>query len=379
MTFLNQCLRPGSSIEGIVGPNNMSFGRPPVCVLRLGDYYNCKVIINNIDFSYEQPFWDLNPEGIGAQPWVVRVSMQMYIVGGMSLGGPLSQLQNAVSFNYFANTELCEPDRAKPTVPTTLTTTQEEIIPNDSGIGDGDDDNDEIIIQNNSGVGNNPEQTNNSEVVVTNDENEIMWTGFINSGTLTNTYDASQADPLNLADPGFAIPSANYEGMFRCTATLQRVGTGNQYKISWSYAVATTQIKQKVVNLLDPSDLNYSDPFTWESVGIGDNMTYNTEVFEDTTECIKDNKAGCTVLLQQMKTLAFKVEDFYQEWYNLYWGDMWAEGSTPPDLPSFKLNFCYSVSTGDPHSNSTFDECLTNPTGNKLETDGTAVINIIKT
>jgi len=115
MTFLNQCLRPGPSINSTVGPNNMAFGRPPISVLRLGDFYHCKVVINNIDFSYEQPFWDLNPEGIGAQPWIVRVSMQMFIVGGMSLSGPLSQLQNAVSFNYFANTEICEPDRANPT------------------------------------------------------------------------------------------------------------------------------------------------------------------------------------------------------------------------------------------------------------------------
>jgi hypothetical protein len=376
MTFLNQCLRPGSSIEGIVGPNNMSFGRPPVCVLRLGDYYNCKVIINNIDFSYEQPFWDLNPEGIGAQPWVVRVSMQMYIVGGMSLGGPLSQLQNAVSFNYFANTELCEPDRAKPTVPTTITTTQEEIITTD----DGDDDDDEIIILNNSGIGNNPDQTNNSEVV-TNDENEIMWTGFLNSGILTNTYDRSQADPSNSADPGFGIPSANYEGMFRTTATLQRVGTGNQYKISWSYAVATTQIKQRIL-AVNISGCNPCNPDTWENVNIGDNVTHHTEVFEDTTDCIKDNKAGCSVLLQQMVDIGNKIQDYYEGWYNLYWGDMRAttgSGLTDPeDLPSFKLKFCYSMGTGDPHSNSTWDTCLTNPTGNYVETDQYGTITMRK-
>tara|TARA_R110001583_G_scaffold49540_3_gene155071 strand:+ start:22873 stop:27186 length:4314 start_codon:yes stop_codon:yes gene_type:complete len=395
MTFLNQCLRPGSSIEGIVGPNNMSFGRPPVCVLRLGDYYNCKVIINNIDFSYEQPFWDLNPEGIGAQPWVVRVSMQMYIVGGMSLGGPLSQLQNAVSFNYFANTELCEPDRAKPTVPTTITTTQEEIIPNDSGIGDGDDD-DEITILNNSGIGDeivNSSGTGNAAVTGNNStpevivEDEVMWTGFIASGTLTNTFDLTQTPGLTQPqDGGVSINDSSYTNAFRTTATLQRVGTENQYKIAWSYAVATTQImaetqaKDAITGaLLYQTNTNLITTPLMETnpVGVGDNVTHYTEVFEDTTDCIKDDKAGCSVLLTKMIEVGDAIEAYYHTWFDDNYQYMTTDSRT--HKPLMKIKYCYSMSTGDPHSNSTFDGCLTDPTGTNLETDGTAVRNISKT
>ena len=113
LTFLQQCLRPGETIptvtkQGtqIVDADNTAFGPPPICVLRIGDFYHSKIFFDSISFSYDPLLLDMNPEGIGAQPWLVRVSMQMFIVGGMSLEGPLSQLQNATSFNYFANTEI---------------------------------------------------------------------------------------------------------------------------------------------------------------------------------------------------------------------------------------------------------------------------------
>ena len=108
-------------------------------------------------------------------------------------------------------------------------------------------------------------------------------------------------------------------------------------------------------------------------------MTHNTEVFEDTTDCIKDNKAGCSVLLQQMITLGNNIQDYYEGWYNDNYSYLtaWRLGDptnpnpavpTPP-TPDFRLKFCYSMGTGDPHSNSTWDTCLTNPTGNYVETD----------
>ena len=53
--------------------------------------------------------YDLNPEGIGVQPMIANVSMNFKYIGGQGLEGPVSELQNALSNNYFANTELYEP------------------------------------------------------------------------------------------------------------------------------------------------------------------------------------------------------------------------------------------------------------------------------
>jgi hypothetical protein len=45
----------------------------------------------------------MNPEGFGMQPMIANISMQLKVIGGQSLSGPISVLQNAVSFNYYAN------------------------------------------------------------------------------------------------------------------------------------------------------------------------------------------------------------------------------------------------------------------------------------
>jgi hypothetical protein len=86
--------------------NNLAFGRPPVCILRIGDFYNTKIIIESVAVSYEPLVWDLNPEGIGIQPMIVDVTMSFEMIGGMGLKGPVEELQNALSFNYYANTEI---------------------------------------------------------------------------------------------------------------------------------------------------------------------------------------------------------------------------------------------------------------------------------
>jgi hypothetical protein len=85
--------------------NNLAFGRPPVCILRLGDFYYTKVIIHNLDIRYETP-WDLNTEGIGVMPMIANVSISFNFIGGSSLAGPIDRLQNALSFNMYANTEV---------------------------------------------------------------------------------------------------------------------------------------------------------------------------------------------------------------------------------------------------------------------------------
>ena len=112
LTFLQQCTRQGPQLIDINSPQNMIFGRPPICVLKIGDFYHTKIVIDSVNFSFEPVQWDLNPEGIGVQPMVVKVDMGFKFIGGSSLGGPIKQLQNAVSFNFFANTGIYNTARA---------------------------------------------------------------------------------------------------------------------------------------------------------------------------------------------------------------------------------------------------------------------------
>jgi hypothetical protein len=90
-------------------PNNLAFGRPPVCILRIGDFYHTKIIIENLNFSFEPLVWDLNPEGVGVQPMIANVTMSFKFIGASTLMGPLNKLQNALSFNYFANAQVYDP------------------------------------------------------------------------------------------------------------------------------------------------------------------------------------------------------------------------------------------------------------------------------
>jgi hypothetical protein len=93
-------------VEVGVQPQNLSFGRPPICILRIGDFFHTKVAINTLSITYDGPKWDTNPEGIGVQPMIATVSLSIDLIGGHSLVGPINRLQNAVSFNYYANTEM---------------------------------------------------------------------------------------------------------------------------------------------------------------------------------------------------------------------------------------------------------------------------------
>ena len=110
LTFLHQCTRQGSTVGGsdtIPGTAyNLAFGRPPVCVLRIGDFYYTKIIINGLNITYDNTQWDLNPEGIGVMPMFAKIDIDFTFLGGSDLAGPISRLQNAVSFNYYANTSV---------------------------------------------------------------------------------------------------------------------------------------------------------------------------------------------------------------------------------------------------------------------------------
>jgi outer membrane protein OmpA-like peptidoglycan-associated protein len=123
LTFLQQCMRPGDTIPTIQKDStgrvtrvyndafNTAFGAPPVCVLRIGDFYHTKIVINSLSIRYEPLMLDMNPEGIGVQPMIADISLSFNFIGGEGLKEPVAKLQNALSFNYYANTEMYD-DRA---------------------------------------------------------------------------------------------------------------------------------------------------------------------------------------------------------------------------------------------------------------------------
>jgi len=123
LVFLNQCVRPGRTIptrgeqpDTFLKDKdafNTNFGTPPVLVLRIGDFYHTKIIPNGLQISYEN-LWDFNPDGIGFQPMIAKVTLNFNMIGGHGLQGPVEKLQNALSFNYYANTEMYD-ERAEET------------------------------------------------------------------------------------------------------------------------------------------------------------------------------------------------------------------------------------------------------------------------
>ena len=94
LTFLHQCTRQGNAIKkigtnGSTSSANSVFGKQPVCVLRIGDFFNTRIIVENVAFTYEDNLWDMNPEGFGMQPMIANISMQLKVIGGQSLSGPI--------------------------------------------------------------------------------------------------------------------------------------------------------------------------------------------------------------------------------------------------------------------------------------------------
>lgn len=111
LTFLHQCTRQGAARRhdvqidknGTLRARNSVFGRQPICILRVGDFFYTKVIIESVNIDYNETTWDMNPEGFGMQPMLAHITLQVKLIGGQSLKGPIDALQNAVAFNYYAN------------------------------------------------------------------------------------------------------------------------------------------------------------------------------------------------------------------------------------------------------------------------------------
>jgi hypothetical protein len=100
---LQQITRPGSTDDRInqIGGNSV-FGKMPVIVVRLYDFIYSKAICRSINFSFDDATWDFNPEGMGAIPMSCNVTMDMALIGGQSLSGPIDKLQTADDFNFLA-------------------------------------------------------------------------------------------------------------------------------------------------------------------------------------------------------------------------------------------------------------------------------------
>jgi len=173
LTFLQQCVRPGDtiptrsidgSLNSSIDAKNTSFGTPPVLVLRIGDFVNTKIIPGTLSITFDDNTLDLNPEGIGVQPMIATVSLSFNYIGGQGIKGPVEQLQNALSFNFYANTEFYD-DRAIFTVTDEDPDEQRFIRENDDLIGQtqGTGSNNPIVEQNN--VNNTQNAGNDGETI----------------------------------------------------------------------------------------------------------------------------------------------------------------------------------------------------------------------
>lgn len=101
--FLHQLTRP-SKLNNITDINNTVFGRMPVFIIRYGDFIHSKAIAKSINFDISEATWDLNPEGMGAIPLMCTVTMDLALLGGQSLAGPIDKIQTANDSNFIANT-----------------------------------------------------------------------------------------------------------------------------------------------------------------------------------------------------------------------------------------------------------------------------------
>ena len=121
LTFLQQCTRQGPTISISGGKvdsesdaylryaGNLAFGRPPYCVLRIGDFFYTKICITSLSIDYDSGSglqWDLNPEGAGVQPMFANININFNFIGGQDIEGPVARLQNAISHNYYANASI---------------------------------------------------------------------------------------------------------------------------------------------------------------------------------------------------------------------------------------------------------------------------------
>lgn len=79
MEFLSQCTRPSRSEIS----NGFQFINPPVCHIKLGDWFNYDVVINSVSYNYEDVPWTFDKDfNSRVQPMWSNVTIQFNIVSG---------------------------------------------------------------------------------------------------------------------------------------------------------------------------------------------------------------------------------------------------------------------------------------------------------
>lgn len=207
LTFLQQCTRQGHTVSNSeTGGNlattagNLSFGRMPVCVLRIGDFINTRILIRDMSISYSENGmqWDLNPEGAGVQPMYAKINLGIVMLGGQSLDAPITRLQNAVTFNYYANTGVYDDRADRATYAGDGKIKYQHLFNTNGNINNATAEETEVV----EGLGNGDEtEGRNDEIVVVNPEGEEEYppiTGDTTEAYLKNLYE-SRPCPENIA------------------------------------------------------------------------------------------------------------------------------------------------------------------------------------
>tara|TARA_R110002020_G_scaffold196775_2_gene397758 strand:+ start:6760 stop:11784 length:5025 start_codon:yes stop_codon:yes gene_type:complete len=248
LTFLNQCVRPGATIPtklptGELDTNtdakNTSFGAPPVCVLRIGDFYHTKIVIQQLSISYDENLFDINPEGIGVQPMIASVNLTFNYIGGQGLKGPVERLQNALSFNYYGNTEMYD-KRAVFTVTDEDPDEQAWLEANQDLIGQiGEDLDDVAADEENTDTSSQDGQTIGDRVDVT--QTASGETGFIKYKQVFNEYAIKSADYLQATSRELeAVMTTRNYGLLQVLMAERKFTTGT-YTISTGTGASTDQ------------------------------------------------------------------------------------------------------------------------------------------
>jgi hypothetical protein len=220
-----------------------------------------------MSLDFDPLVWDLNPEGVGVQPMIANVTISFAFIGGSSLEGPINKLQNAVSYNFFANTEIYDAraDRIK---------IKEGLQANDEGKGYGELVPGEKVNspktpleepQNKVGLSNNTnDSTNNQEVEANNEANKTENT------QVDSSNDISLLTMLNA--------NIQNEGDINTpTNVVIRIGKNEQEELSQDYKVTNIKLQDTI------GSSNY-------------NIPVNSTFVKDSSEVIIDGTEGVSAL-----------------------------------------------------------------------------------
>jgi len=97
MEFLAKMTRPANNTSS----DGFSFTKPPVCHMRLGDWFNHDIIVNSVSYDYSSAPWTLDDNGMNQPMWAsVTVSFNIIGPAGESGGVPLTSTDRE---GYFGN------------------------------------------------------------------------------------------------------------------------------------------------------------------------------------------------------------------------------------------------------------------------------------